>query len=69
LPSRKRRPGNRSALGWLIDQYPVSADRRGGIESDRAGDPEYIVRFVGQILNVSLETARIVAARPKELAG
>ena len=60
------RLGNRSALDWAIDQYQVSEDKRSGIPSDpnRADDPEYIVRLVGQVVRVSLETVRIVAGLP-----
>jgi predicted helicase len=62
------RLGNRSALEWVIDQYQVSTDKRSGIVSDpnRADDPEYIVRLVGQVVRVSLETAKIVAGLPNE---
>ncbi len=62
------RLGNRSALHWIIDQYQVSVDKRSGIVSDpnRADDPEYIVRLVGQIVKVSLETVRIVKGLPTE---
>jgi len=54
--------GNRSALEWVIDQYRVKTDKRSGITSDpnRPDDPEYIVRLVGQVVRVSLETVRIV---------
>jgi hypothetical protein len=50
------RLGNRSALEWLIDQYGVTEDARSGIRSDpnRADDPEYIVRLVGQVVRVTL---------------
>jgi predicted helicase len=60
------RLGNRSALDWVIDQYQVSEDKRSGIRSDpnRADDPEYIVRLVGQVVRVSLETVHIVAGLP-----
>jgi predicted helicase len=60
------RLGNRSALEWVIDQYQVSEDKRSGIRSDpnRSDDPEYIVRLVGQVVRVSLETVRIVAGLP-----
>lgn len=34
----------------------------------RADDPEYIVRLVGQVVRVSLETVRIVAGLPVEYA-
>ena len=60
------RLGNRSALEWVIDQYQVTEDKRSGIRSDpnRADDPEYIVRLVGQVIQVSLETVRIVKSLP-----
>jgi predicted helicase len=60
------RLGNRSALEWVIDQYQVSEDKRSGIKSDpnRYDDPEYIVRLVGKVVTVSVETVRLV----KELA-
>jgi predicted helicase len=60
------RLGNRSALEWVIDQYQVSEDKRSGIKSDpnRPDDPEYIVRLVGQVVRVSLETVKIVKALP-----
>jgi predicted helicase len=56
------RLGNRSALEWIVDQYRVSTDKRSGIVNDpnRADDPEYIVRLVGQVVTVSLETVRLV---------
>jgi predicted helicase len=64
------RLGNRSALDWVIDQYQVSEDKRSGIRSDpnRADDPEYIVRLVGQVVRVSLETVRIVAGFPAKFS-
>ena len=60
------RLGNRSALEWVVDQYQVSTDKRSGITSDpnREDDPEYIVRLVGQVIRVSLETVAIVGALP-----
>jgi predicted helicase len=60
------RLGNRSALEWVVDQYRVSTDARSGIVNDpnREDDPEYIVRLVGQVVTVSVETVRLV----KELA-
>ena len=61
------RLGNRSALDWVIDQYQVSEDKRSGIRSDpnRADDEEYIVRLVGQVVQVSLETVKIVNGLPE----
>lgn len=62
------RLGNRSALEWVIDQYQVSEDKRSGIRSDpnRVDDPEYIVRLVGQVVRVSVETVGIVQKLPEK---
>ncbi len=64
------RLGNRSAREWVIDQYQVKEDKRSGIRSDpnRADDKEYIVRLVGQLVRVSLETARILKGLPEKYA-
>lgn len=61
---------NCSALDWVIDQYRATDDKRSGIRSDpnRADDPEYIVRLVGQVVQVSVQTVRIVSALPEEYA-
>lgn len=60
------RLGNRSAFEWVIDQYQVSTDKRSGITNDphRPDDPQYILRLIGQVVTVSLETVKIVAALP-----
>lgn len=59
--------GNRSALDWVIDQYRVTRDEKGNIASDpnRMDDEEYIVRLVGQVITVSLETQKIIGSLPK----
>ena len=58
------RLGNRSALEWVIDQYQVSIDKRSGITNDpnRPDDPTYILRLIGQVITVSLETVKIVSS-------
>ena len=58
------RLGNRSALDWIIDQYQVNADKRSSITNDpnRSDDPEYIVRLIGQLVTVSLETVKLVSS-------
>jgi predicted helicase len=40
----------------------LSTDPRSGIVNDpnRPDDPEYIVRLIGQVITVSLETVRLV---------
>jgi predicted helicase len=60
------RLGNRSALEWIIDQYQVSTDKRSGITNDpnRADDPQYILRLIGQVITVSLETVKLVQSLP-----
>jgi predicted helicase len=62
------RLGNRSALDWIIDQYQISTDKRSSITSDpnNPDDEEYIVRLVGQVVRVSLDTVKIVKALPAE---
>ena len=61
------RLGNRSALEWVIDQYRVKTDKRSGIVNDpnRADDPQYILRLLGQVISVSLETVKIVEGLPE----
>jgi predicted helicase len=61
------RLGNRSALNWVIDQYQVSIDERSGVTSDpnRPDDPKYILRLIGQVITVSLETNKIVRSLPE----
>jgi predicted helicase len=58
--------GNRSALEWVIDQYRVTKDDNGNITSDpnRLDDEQYIVRLIGQVITVSLETMGVVKALP-----
>ncbi|MCT7952048.1 N-6 DNA methylase [Ancylothrix sp. C2] len=60
------RLGNRSALDWIIDRYQVTIDKRSGIENDpnRLDNEQYIVRLIGQVITVSLETVDIVNNLP-----
>ena len=60
------RLGTRSALEWVVDQYRVKTDRRSGIVNDpnRADDPQYIVKLIGKVITVSLETVDIVENLP-----
>ena len=61
------RLGNRSALDWVIDQYQASTDKRSGITSDPnlADDKQYIIRLIGQVITVSVETVKIVKSLPE----
>jgi predicted helicase len=54
------RLGSRSALDWIVDQYQV----KGESDPNREDDPGYIVRLVGQVVRVSIETQRRVSALP-----
>ena len=60
------RLGTRSALEWVIDQYRVKTDKRSGIINDpnRADDPQYIVKLIGKVITVSLETVDIINTLP-----
>jgi len=60
------RLGNRSALDWIIDQYQVKTDKRSGITNDpnKPDDPQYIIRLIGKVITVSIETVKIVNSLP-----
>ena len=60
------RLGNRSALDWVIHQYRVKRDEAGEIVDDpnRPEDDEYIVKLVGRVISVSLETMKEVRQLP-----
>jgi predicted helicase len=60
------RLGNRSALEWVIDQYRVVRDEKGNITSDpnRLDDEQYILRLVGKVISVSLETIKVISGLP-----
>ena len=51
----------------MIDQYWVETYKRSGIVNDpnREDDPQYIVRLVGKVIAVSLETVGIVERLPE----
>jgi predicted helicase len=54
------RLGSRSALDWIVDQYQVKGDS----DPNREDAPGYIVRLVGQVVRVSVETQNIVKVLP-----
>lgn len=57
------RLGSRSALDWMVDQYQVKGDK-GESDPNREDDTGYIVRLVGQVVRVSIETQKLVKALP-----
>ena len=61
------RLGNRSALDWVINQYQVKTDKRSGIINDpnRPNDPQYIIKLIGKVITVSLETVKLVKGLPE----
>ncbi len=60
--------GSRSAIEWVMERYQVKTDATSGIVNDpnawaRAeGDPRFIPTLLARVVNVSLQTARIVAS-------
>lgn len=57
------RIGNRSALGWVIEQYQIRPEgTEPAVDPNRIEDPAYLVKLVGKVVRVSVETSRIVAA-------
>ena len=61
------RLGNRSALEWIIDQYQVKTDKRSGIVKDpnQIDDEEYIVRLIGKMITMSVDTVKIINSLPE----
>jgi predicted helicase len=51
----------------VIDQYRVTRDENNKIVSDpnRADDEEYVVRLIGQVVTVSVETMKLVKSLPE----
>ena len=47
-------------IEWIIDQYRIKGDS----DPNRKDDPGYIVRLVGQVIRVSVETVTIVNSLP-----
>jgi len=58
--------GTRSALEWVVDQYEVKTNTETGTVSDpnNPEDEEAIVRLVGQITTISVETVKLVKQLP-----
>jgi predicted helicase len=48
--------------GFYQSCYQVSTDKGSGIRNDpnRANDPQYIVRMIGRVMTVRLETVKLV---------
>ena len=60
------RLGASSALEWVVNQYHVKTHKRSQLLSDpnRVDDDEYIVRLIGQVVEVSVRTVGIIGGLP-----
>ena len=58
--------GSKDGLEW-INAYQAKTEKGSGILNDpnRADDEQYILRLIGQVITVSLETAKIVDGLPE----
>jgi predicted helicase len=69
IPKRNLRLPLRQPLRPRVGDRPISGlnRQRSGITNDpnRGDDPEYILRLIGQVITVSLETVKIVKALPE----
>mgnify|MGYP002517858348 FL=1 len=57
----------KTAIGWLIDRYQVTTDKKSGIVNDPneySKDPRYIVDLVEKVIRVSVETVDIMNGLP-----
>ena len=58
----------RTPLGWFIDRYRVTRDKRSGIVNDPNGwfaDPRDLITAIRRIVYLSVETVRIVEGLPE----
>ena len=57
----------KTALGWLIDRYKVTTDKKSGIvndPNDYSDDPRYVVDLIKRVTYVAVETMKIVDSLP-----
>ncbi|MCY4353233.1 MAG: DEAD/DEAH box helicase family protein [Truepera sp.] len=60
----------RTPLGWFIDRYRVTRDKRSGILNDPNGwfaDPRDLITAIRRIVYLSVETVRIAAGLPTDI--
>ena len=58
----------RTPLGWFIDRYRVTRDKRSGIVNDPNGwfeDPRDLITAIRRIVYLSVETVRVVEGLPE----
>lgn len=57
----------KTALGWLIERYRVTPDKKSGIVNDPnnySDDPRYVVNLIKRVTYVAVETMKIVDTLP-----
>lgn len=69
IPERAQKyvVNGKSALGWLVDRYRVTTDKKSSIVNDPnlySRKPRYIVDLVESVVRVSMETLDIVESLP-----
>ncbi|HDK3629949.1 TPA: hypothetical protein PR587_001986 [Staphylococcus aureus] len=55
------------AIGWIIDQYNVSIDKKSGILDDPnefSEDPNYILNLLLSVITVSMKTLGLIDKLP-----
>ena len=60
----------RTPIEWFIDRYYIKRDKRSGLVNDPNGwfeDPRDLIAAIRRIIQVSVETARIVAELPEPI--
>lgn len=57
---------NRSAIEWVVSQFQVHDDHKTGLRMDpnRDDDEQYIVRLIGQVIQVSVESVALIKDLP-----
>ena len=61
----------RTPIEWFIDRYRIKRDRRSGLANDPNGwfgDPRDLISAIRRIVQVSVETVRIVAELPDPMS-
>lgn len=58
----------KTAIGWLVDRYRVTTDKKSGIVNDPndwSDDPRYIVDLVEKVITVAMRTLEITSKLPR----
>ena len=61
----------KSAIEWVMERYAISTDKKSGITNDpndwarEHNDEKYIFNLLLRIINVSVQTVKIVKKLPK----